>query len=124
MNYDEYKITKGNRMALWDELSRYIYFGVTALIIIPLKNKWDQWRKDNKELVTQVATLKVEVDKINDKLDNEDLKHQSLKSDFDKLEAKIDTNQIKLDLKNDKIFECLSNIDKATAINTAKLEKL
>ena len=115
---------KGVSMALWDELSRYIYFGVTALIIIPLKNKWDQWRKDNKELVTQVATLKVEVDKINDKLDNEDLKHKSLKEDFDKLEAKIDTNQIKADIKNDKLFECLSRIDKSTAINTAKLEKL
>ena len=111
-------------MALWDELSRYIYFAVTALVILPLKNKWDQWRKDNRELVTQVATLKVEVDKINDKLDNEDVKHQSLKADFDKLENKIDNNQIKLDLKNDKLFECLSRIDKATAINTDKLKSM
>lgn len=107
--------------ALWDELSRYIYFGVTALVILPLKNKYQAWKKDNKELVTKVSTLEVEVSKMSDTLGVMKEERESFRSDFSKLEAKIDTNQAKSDLKNDKIFECLSRIDKATAVNTAKL---
>lgn len=107
--------------ALWDEASRYIYFAVTALIILPLKNKYDGWKKDNKELVTKVNTLEVEVGKVNDKLDSIEAERESFKSDFSKLEAKIDNNQAKSDLKNDKIFEYLMKIDSATAVNTAKL---
>lgn len=102
-------------MVLWDELSRYIYFGITALVILPLKSKWDKWRQDNRDLVKKVASLEVDISKVNDKQDN----HAER---FDKLESKLDQNQVKSELKNDKIFQYLSKIDKQTAVNTAKLE--
>lgn len=101
--------------ALWDEFARYVYFVVTVFILLPLKSKWDKWRKDNRDLVKKVDTLEIEVGKLNDKFDSD-------KDKFVRLEKKIDDNQEKSQQKNDKIFQYLARIDKATAINTSRIE--
>jgi len=100
---------------LWDEASRYVYFVVTIFILLPLKSKWDRWRQDNKELVKKVASLEQDISKVNDKQDNQ-------ADRFDKLEKRLDENQLRSDRKNETLLNLLNKIDKQTAVNTAKLE--
>ena len=100
----------------YDELGRYFYGLFFALVVTPLVGFVRKFLKDKKALEEEVKDLSHKFDKISDKVDATINKQSTLD---DKLDVKFD----KIDQQNAEIFKCLSRIDKATAVNTAKIEQ-